>query len=110
MQIIVLNAEGSWLKMKIKSIIETTNNRHEVLDDIDTIFNKMNEPYFFADTLYSRDKNSYSYCFSNALICAEINESAKVNGSEIEYIVDHMPVIFNTNQIIKVYSVDQKVP
>ena len=96
--------------MKIKSIIETNNNRHEVLDDIDTIFNKMNESYFFADTLYSRDKNSYSYCFGNALICAEINESAKAIGSEIEYIVDHMPVIFNTNQIIKVYPVDQKVP
>ena len=37
--------------MKIKSIIKTTKCIYAVSDDVDTIFNKMNEPYFFADTL-----------------------------------------------------------
>ncbi|WP_288646349.1 hypothetical protein [uncultured Lactobacillus sp.] len=96
--------------MKIKSIIETTNNRHEVLDDIDTIFNKMNEPYFFADTLFSREKNSYQYDFNSGLVSAEINKSKKAYGNDIEYIICHAQVIFNTNQIIKVYPVDQEVP
>ena len=34
--------------MKIKSVIETANSRYVVLDDVDTIFNKMNDPYFFS--------------------------------------------------------------
>lgn len=44
--------------MKIKSIILTTKGMYAVSNDIDTIFNKMNESYFFADTLISKDEES----------------------------------------------------
>lgn len=49
--------------MKIKSIIETTKCIYAVSDDVDTIFNKMNEPYFFADTLFSKGEKSDLPCF-----------------------------------------------
>lgn len=69
--------------MKIKSIIKTTKCIYAVSDDVDTIFNKMNEPYFFADTLFSKGEKSDLPCFSgrtvfNLEIDANITESVDI--------------------------------
>ena len=95
--------------MKIKSIIGTTNRIYAVLDDVDTIFNKMNEPYFFADTLFSKGEKSDLPCFSGALADAEANDFYKNRDGEPAYIIGHMPVIFNTSKIEKVYPMNREI-
>lgn len=91
--------------MKIKAIIETTKCVYAVSDDVDTIFNKMNEPCFFADTLFSKEKNNDLPRFGSALANAEANELLKRN----VHAIGHMPVIFNTLQIEKVYPMNRDV-
>ena len=96
-------------KMKIKSIIGTTNRIYAVLDDVDTIFNKINEPYFFADTLFSKGEKSDLPCFSGALADAEANDFYKNRDGEPAYIIGHMQVIFNTSKIVTVYPMDREI-
>lgn len=91
--------------MKIKSIIETTDRRYAVLDDTDTIFNKMNELYFFADTLFSKAGKNDLPCFSGALAEAESNNFYRNLNGDPAYIIGHMPVIFNTSKINLVYPI-----
>ncbi|MGF0011941.1 hypothetical protein ACQRBI_03145 [Lactobacillus johnsonii] len=95
--------------MKIKSIIETTKCMYAVSNDVDTIFNKMNEPYFFADTLFSKDEESDLPRFSSALADAETNDHYKDCGGEPIYVVGHMQVLFNTSKIEKVYPMDREI-
>lgn len=95
--------------MKIKSVIETANSRYMVLDDIDTIFNKMNDPYFFSDTLFSKGEKSDLPCFSGALADAESNDFYKNRDGEPAYIIGHMPVIFNTSKIVTVYPMERDI-
>lgn len=95
--------------MKIKSIIETTECMYAVSNDVDTIFNKMNEPYFFADTLFSKDEESDLPRFSSALVDAETNDHYKDRGGESIYVVGHMQVLFNTSKIEKVYPMDREI-
>ncbi len=91
--------------MKIKSIIETTKCIYAVSDDIDTIFNKMNEPHFFADTLFSKEKNDDFPRFGRVLANAEANELLKKH----IHAIGHMTVIFNTSQIEKVYPMNRDI-
>jgi hypothetical protein len=91
--------------MKIKSIIETVNFRYAVLDDIDTIFNKMNDPYFFSDTFFSKKTESDFPCFSSALADIESNIFHKNINEDPEYIIGHIPVIFNTSKIKLVHPI-----
>lgn len=95
--------------MKIKSIIGTTNRIYAVLDDVDTIFNKMNEPYFFADTLFSKENENDLPYFGRALSDVETNEFYKNHGNKPEYAIGHMSVLFNTSQIEKVYPIDREI-
>lgn len=89
--------------MKIKSIIETTKCIYAVSDDVDTIFNKMNEPYFFADTLFSKENEHDLPYFGGALLDVDINERYKNHDGKPKYAIGHMSVLFNTSQIEKVY-------
>ncbi|WP_313999931.1 hypothetical protein [Lactobacillus paragasseri] len=95
--------------MKIKSIIETTNCIYAVSDDVDTIFNKMNEPYFFADTVFSKEKENDLPRFSGALVDAESNDFYKNRDGESIYAIGHMQVLFNTSKIEKVYPIDREI-
>ena len=95
--------------MKIKSIILTTKGMYAVSNDIDTIFNKMNEPYFFADTLISKAEESDLPRFSGALADAESNDFYKNRDGEPAYIIGHMQVIFNTSKIVTVYPMDRDI-
>ena len=95
--------------MKIKSIIETTKCIYAVSDDVDTIFNKMNEPYFFADTLFSKENENDLPYFGRALSDVETNEFYKNHGNKPEYAIGHMSVLFNTSQIAKVYPMDREI-
>ena len=95
--------------MKIKSIIETTKCIYAVSDYVDTVFNKMNEPYFFADTLFSKDEESDLPRFGSALADAETNDHYKDHGGEPIYVVGHMQVLFNTSKIEKVYPMDREI-
>lgn len=95
--------------MKIKSIIETTKCIYAVSDDVDTIFNEMNEPYFFADTLFSKDNENDLPYFGRALSDVETNEFYKNHDNNPEYAIGHMPVLFNTSQIEKVYPMNREI-
>ena len=95
--------------MKIKSVIETANSRYMVLEDIDTIFNKMNDPYFFSDTLFSKTQKNDFPCFGRALADVESNNLFKSFDGEPGYIIGHMPVIFNTSKIVTVYPMDRDI-
>lgn len=98
-----------WLKMKIKSIILTAKGMYAVSNDINTIFNKMNEPYFFADTLFSKEEKSDLPCFSGALAYAESNDFYKSLGEEPKYIIGHMQVVFNTSKVEAVYPMGRDI-
>lgn len=74
--------------MKIKSIIKTTKCIYAVSDDVDTIFNKMNEPYFFADTLFSKGEKSDLPRFSGALADAESNFFIKIMTESLHILLD----------------------
>ena len=95
--------------MKIKSVIETYNSRYVVLDDIDTIFNKMNDPYFFSDALFSKTQKNDFPLFGRALADVESNNLFKNLDGEPAYIIGHMPVIFNTSKIVTVYPMDRDI-
>lgn len=95
--------------MKIKSIIETTKCIYAVSDDVDTIFNKMNEPYFFADTLFSKENEHDLPYFGGALSDVETNEFYKNHDGEPAYVIGHMQVIFNTSKIVTVYPMDRDI-
>lgn len=95
--------------MKIKSIIKTTKCIYAVSDDVDTIFNKMNEPYFFADTLFSKGEKSDLPCFSGALADAESNDFYENRDGEPAYVIGHTQVIFNTSKIETVYPMDRDI-
>ena len=95
--------------MKIKSIIGTTNRIYAVLDDVDTIFNKMNEPYFFADTLFSKTQKNDFPLFGRVLADVESNNLFKNPDGEPAYIIGHMPVIFNTSKIEIVYPMGREI-
>lgn len=95
--------------MKIKSIIETANSRYVVLDDVDTIFNKMNDPYFFSDTLFSKTQKNDFPLFGRVLADVESNNLFKNLDGEPAYIIGHMPVIFNTSKIVTVYPMDRVI-
>ena len=95
--------------MKIKSIIETTKCIYAVSDDVDTVFNKMNEPYFFADTLFSKTQKNDFPLFGRALADVESNNLFKNFDEEPAYIIGHMPVIFNTSKIVTVYPMDRDI-
>lgn len=82
---------------------------YAVSNDVDTIFNKMNEPYFFADTLFSKDEESDLPRFSSALADAETNDHYKDCDGEPIYVVGHMQVLFNTSKIEKVYPMDREI-
>lgn len=92
--------------MKIKSIIETMKCVYAVSDEVDTIFNKMNEPYFFAETLFSKDKENDLPCFGGTLFDVEANEFYKNHEGEPKFAIGHMSVLFNTSKIEKVYPMD----
>lgn len=95
--------------MKIKSIIETTKCIYAVSDDVDTIFNKMNEPYFFADTLFSKENEHDLPYFGGALSDVETNEFYKNHDGEPAYVIGHTQVIFNTSKIETVYPMDRDI-
>ena len=71
--------------MKIKSVIETANSRYVVLDDVDTIFNKMNDPYFFSDTLFSKTQKNDFPLFGRVLADVESNNLFKNLDGEPAY-------------------------
>lgn len=95
--------------MKIKSIIKTTKCIYAVSDDVVTIFNKMHDPCFFADTLFSKEEKSDLPCFSGALADAESNDFYKNRDGEPAYIIGHMQVVFNSSKIETVYPMDRDI-
>ncbi len=69
----------------------------------------MNEPYFFADTLFSKGEKSDLPCFSGALADAESNDFYKNRDGEPAYVIGHTQVIFNTSKIETVYPMDRDI-